>query len=81
MNNQHNPEQDDQELSQEQLKDAAGGAAFIKFDGLKKDAADGIHMTIPDFRANRPTNALDKSSPKLDVSSGGEDKFTPEPFS
>lgn len=49
MNNQHNPEQDDQELSQEQLKDAAGG----------------IHMTMPDFRANRPTNALDKSSPKL----------------
>lgn len=36
---------------------------------------------MPTFRANRPTNALDKSSPKLDVSSGGEDKYMPEPFS
>lgn len=65
MNNQHNPEQDDQELSQEQLKDAAGGAAYIKFDGFRKDAADGIVMSMPAIRANRPTNALDKSSPKL----------------
>lgn len=60
MTQSHNSEQMDQELDQEQLRDAAGG----------------ITVQMPDFRANKLTTAIDKSTP-LNVSSGGcggEDK-------
>ena len=70
MTNPRNPEQDDQELSQEQLKDAAGGSVYIKFDGLKEDSTDGTTVQMPYMRANKPTNAIDKSNPGY-ISTGG----------
>jgi len=60
MTKPHSHEQIDQELNQEQLKDAAGG----------------ITVQMPDFRTNTPTNAIDKSTPLNVSSGGcgGEDK-------
>lgn len=76
MTNSNNNEPVDQELSQEQLKDAAGGAGYIKFDGV---------------RASRGANSIDKSTPlqfqvnegpgHMKVSlggSGGEDRLSPD---
>ena len=60
---------EDQELSLDQLKDADGGAAYIKLEGIQGDATDKSHLrsvSLDSFEhaISVPKLDLDKSSTK-----------------
>ena len=54
---------EDQELSLDQLKNAAGGAAYIKFEGIQGEATDKSHLRSVNLDSFE--HAI--SDPKLDL--------------